>query len=76
MDRKAWSSTVREAAESQTTLSTSIYLYLQLINVVLVSGVQQKDSVTHIPVSILQILFPFGLLRNIEHILDSVVLLL
>ena len=38
MDRKAWSSTVREAAESQTTLSTSIYLYLQLINVVLVSG--------------------------------------
>ena len=40
MDRKAWSSTVREAAESQTTLSTSIYLYLQLINVVRTSGAQ------------------------------------
>ena len=37
-------------------------------NVVLVSGVQQGDSVTlHIHVSILfQILFPFRLLQNIE----------
>ena len=36
-------------------------------NVVLVSGVQQSDSVTHIRVSILfQILFPFRLLQNIE----------
>ena len=36
-------------------------------NVVLVSGVQQSDSVIHIYVSILfQILFPFRLLYNIE----------
>ena len=34
-------------------------------NVVLVSGVQQSDSVIHIHVSILfQILFPFRLLQN------------
>ena len=34
-------------------------------NVVLVSGVQQSDSVTHIHVSILfKILFPFRLLCN------------
>ena len=36
-------------------------------NVVLVSAVQQSDSVIHIHVSILfQILFPFRLLQNIE----------
>ena len=36
-------------------------------NVMLVSGVQQSDSVIHIYVSILfQILFPFKLLHNIE----------
>ena len=36
-------------------------------NVVLVSGVQQSDSLIHIHVSILfQILFPFRLLHNIE----------
>ena len=36
-------------------------------NVVLVSGVQQSDSVIHIHVSILfQILFPFRLSDNIE----------
>ena len=36
-------------------------------NVVLVSGVQQSDSVIHIHISILfQILFPFRLLQNIE----------
>ena len=36
-------------------------------NVVIVSGVQQSDSVMHIHVSILfQILFPFRLLHNIE----------
>ena len=36
-------------------------------NVVLVSGVQQSDSVIHIHVSILfQILFPFRLLQNME----------
>ena len=32
----------------------------------LVSGVQQSDSVIHIYVSIFQILFPFRLLQNIE----------
>ena len=38
-----------------------------MINKVLVSGVQQSDSVVHIHVSILfQILFPFGLLHNNE----------
>ena len=36
-------------------------------DVVLVSGVQQSDSVIHIHASILfQILFPFRLLQNIE----------
>ena len=36
-------------------------------NVVLVSGVQESDSVIHIHVSILfQILFPFRLLQSIE----------
>ena len=36
-------------------------------NVVLVSGVQQSDSVIHIRISILfPILFPFRLLYNIE----------
>ena len=36
-------------------------------NVVLVSGVWQSDSIIHIYVSILvQILFPFRLLHNIE----------
>ena len=36
-------------------------------NVVLVSGVQQSDSVINIHISILfQILFPFRLLHNIE----------
>ena len=35
-------------------------------NVVLISGIQQSDSVIHIHVSILfQILFPFRLLHNI-----------
>ena len=44
------------------------YIGVQLINnVVLVSGVQQSDSVIHIHVSILfQILFPFRLLHNTE----------
>ena len=38
-----------------------------MINKVLVSGVQQSDSVVHIHVSILfQILFPFTLLHNNE----------
>ena len=38
-----------------------------IYNVVLVSGVQQSDSVIHIHVSILfQILFPFRLLQSVE----------
>ena len=38
-----------------------------IYNVVLVSGVQQSDSVIHIHISILlQVLFPFRLLLNIE----------
>lgn len=43
------------------------YIRLQLINnVVLVSGVQQSDSVIHVHVSILfQILFPLRLLWNV-----------
>ena len=37
------------------------------LHVVLVSGVQQSDSVTHIHVSILfQILFPYRLLQSTE----------
>ena len=45
------------------------YIEVQLISsVVLVSGVQQSDSIVHIHLSILfQILFPFILLKNIEH---------
>ena len=44
------------------------YIGAQLINdVVLVSGVQQRDSVIHVHVSILfQILFPIRLLQNSE----------
>ena len=44
------------------------YIGVELINnVVLVSGVQQSDSVIHVHVSILfQILFPIRLLHNIE----------
>ena len=38
-----------------------------MFNVVLVSGVQQSDSVIHIHVSILfQVIFPFRLLQNTE----------
>ena len=37
-------------------------------NVVLVSDIQQHDSVIHLKVSILfQIIFPFRLLQSIEH---------
>ena len=44
------------------------YIGVQLINnIVLVSGVQQSDSVIPIQVPLLfQILFPFRLLENIE----------
>ena len=47
---------------------TFCFIEVQLINnVVLVSGVQQSDSVVQIHVSILfQILFPLGLLHNFE----------
>ena len=43
-------------------------MYWSIVNnVVLVSGAQQSDSVTHIHISILfQIFFPFRLLQNIE----------
>ena len=49
-------------------LNFVFYIGVSLINnVVLVSGVQQSDSVIHTHVSILfQILFPFRLLQNIE----------
>ena len=45
------------------------YIGVWLINnVMIVSRVQQSDSVIHIHVAhLLQILFPFGLLHNIEH---------
>ena len=47
-------------------LKILFYIGVQLINNVLVSGVQHSDSVIHIYVSILlQILFPFRLLQNI-----------
>ena len=44
------------------------YMGVELINnVVLVSGVEQSDSVIHTHIAILfQILSPFGLLNNIE----------
>ena len=43
------------------------YIGAQLINVVLVSGVQQGDSVIHTHASFLfQILFPIRLLQNTE----------
>ena len=44
------------------------YIGVQLINnVVIVSGVQQSDSVIHVHVSIVfQILFPFKLLHDME----------
>ena len=49
-------------------LSLFFLIEVQLIyNVVLVSGIQQSDSVIHIHIPILfQILFPFRLLQNIE----------
>ena len=49
-------------------LTFLFYIGVELINnVVLISGVQQSDSVIHIHVAILfQILFPFRLLHNTE----------
>ena len=49
-------------------LTFYFYIGVQLINsLVLISGVQQSDSVVQKHVSILfQILFPFKLLHNIE----------
>ena len=46
----------------------SFYIGVSLINnIVFVSGERQSDSIIHIHVSTLfQILFPFGLLQNIE----------
>lgn len=45
------------------------YCYWSMIyNIVLVSSVQQKDSVTHVLISILfQVLFPYWLLQNTEY---------
>ena len=45
------------------------FIEVELIyNVVLVSGVQQSDSVIHTYISIFfQILFPYRLLQNIEY---------
>ena len=61
MDREAWWATVHGLAKSQVRLSNST------TNVVLVSGAQQSDSVTHIHESILfQTLFSFGLLQSIR----------
>ena len=43
------------------------YWSIVIYNVVLVSGVQQSDSVIHIHIFFLfQILFPYRLLQNIE----------
>ena len=43
------------------------YIRIELIHNVLVSGVQQNDSVLHTHVAILfQILFPYRLLQNTE----------
>ena len=49
-------------------LLTQFYIGVKLINnIVVVSGVQQSDSVIHVHISILfQILFPFRLLHNTE----------
>ena len=42
-------------------------LQILINNVVIVSGIQQSDSVIHINVPVLfQIIFPFRLLHNIE----------
>ena len=41
------------------------YVELSLTNNVLVSGVQQRDTVIHISI-LFQLLSPFGLLHNIE----------
>ena len=66
MDRGARWATVHGVAKSQTKFSNSTSTEM-FNNVVLVSGVQQSDSVIHIHVSIiLQNLFPFRLSQNIE----------
>ena len=54
--------------DSQIAFYILFYCGVQLMNnILLVSGVQQSDSVIHIYVSIVfQILFPFRLLHNIE----------
>ena len=62
MDREAWRAVVHGVVKSWTELRD----WTELINNVLVSGVQQSYSVTHNHVSILlKILFPFKLLHNI-----------
>ena len=65
MEEGAWHATVHGVAKSRTQLS-NFTLWL-INNVVIVSDVQQSDSVIHIHLSIVfQILFPFRLLQNIE----------
>ena len=67
MDRRARWATVHGVAKSQTKFSDSTSTEM-FNSVVLVSGVEQSDSVIHIHVSIiLQNLFPFRLSQNIEH---------
>ena len=64
MDGGAWWAAVHGVTKSRTQLS-NFTLWL-INNVVIVSDVQQSDSVIHIHVPILfQILFPFRLLHSI-----------
>ena len=65
MDRGAWQATVHGVTKSWTWTEqlTLIYtLYLELIcNVVLISTVQQNDSVTHMHTFFFRVLFHYGL---------------
>ena len=65
MDRRAWQATVRGVARVRHDLANECTYTQPINNIVLliVSGVQQGDSVIQIHISILfQILFPFRLL--------------
>ena len=68
MDREAWRAAIHGVAKSRTRLSNWTKLNWKMTNkVVLVSDVQQSDSVIHIHVSILfKILYPIRLLQNVE----------
>ena len=78
MDRGAWQVTVHGVPESRTQLATEhtrthtrahTHAHTQLIyNAVLVSGLQQSDSVINIHIHILfHILFHYGLSQDIEY---------